>query len=269
MFFNLFSKRKNKKIGLVLGGGGARGFFHIGVLIALRELNIEVGEISGASIGAVIGLIYAANPNIDFDELMSDFYKSKIIQLFEKNFTEKTLKNTEIFLKKYIKQKRISELSIPFSFNATDLNSFDLIRFDSGDIFPAIIGGISMPGLVKPLKLKKMLLCDGGAICPVPFINIKKQKKILISDVSIVLNKKNNLSNPVNLFDTLVGIPEKYILERDIKDGIKDGKKILRINYDGSVHTFDFRKSSIEDTIELGYVYTMKNKNKILRLINS
>lgn len=269
MFFNLFSKNKNKKIGLVLGGGGARGFFHVGVLIALRELNVEIGEMSGTSIGAIIGLVYAANPNVDFDELMSDFYKSKIIQLFKKNCIEKTLKNVESFLKKYVKKEKFSDLKIPFSFNATDLNTLNLIKFSSGSIFPAIMGSISMPGIAKPLKFKKMLLCDGGAICPVPFINIKKHNNILISDVSIVLNKENNINNPINLFDTLVGIPEKYILERDIADGRKNGKKILRMQYDGSIHTFDFRKSSIEKTIELGYEYTMKNKNKILKLINS
>jgi len=52
---------RNKKIGLVLGGGGAREFFHLEVIKGIQDLGIKINEISGTSIGAVIGLIYAAN----------------------------------------------------------------------------------------------------------------------------------------------------------------------------------------------------------------
>ena len=62
-----------KKIGLVLSGGGARGFFHMGIIKALQELNIEVKEIAGTSVGAIVGVIYAANPKIDFEKIRGLF----------------------------------------------------------------------------------------------------------------------------------------------------------------------------------------------------
>jgi NTE family protein len=74
MFFN-----KNK-IGLVLGGGGARGFFHMGVIKGLQEMGVKINEISGTSIGAVIGLMYAADPEIDFEKVASEFDFLKLVQ---------------------------------------------------------------------------------------------------------------------------------------------------------------------------------------------
>lgn len=270
MFFNFLSKKENKtkKVALVLSGGGARGFFHIGVIKALKELNIEITEIAGTSMGALIGLIYANNPDIDFDELISCFYSKKMVSFFDSNYFEQIVKNLEKFLKKYVKATTFNKLSIPFSFNATDLKTYNLINFSSGKIFPAIMGSISMPGLMKPLNYKNMVLCDGGTICPIPLNSIKKSKKILISDVSIVLNKDNNFNNPINLFDSLVGIPERYNFIRDLKEAKKRGIKYFSINYDRNIHTFDFRRKSIESVIKCGYEYTIKNKKNILRLIN-
>lgn len=268
MFNFLFKKKKNNKIALVLGGGGARGFFHIGVIKALRDMNVEIGEISGNSIGAIIGFLYASNPDIDLDSLLEDFFNRKIINLFEKNSINSTIRKIEKFLKDNSNCKKFSQLKIPFSFNVVDLCSFDLKKFHSGNIFPAIMGAIFMPGIAKPLFYKNMLLCDGGVICPVPFSNITKCNKIIISDVSIVLNKKVNFNNPIDLLDNLIGIPERYILIKDLKNANKSGKKYLDIIYDGSCHTFDFRKKSILNTIQEGYNSTMKNKKKIIKLIN-
>ena len=91
--------KKDKKIGLVLGGGGVRGFFHMGAITAIQDLGIEVSEIAGTSIGAIIGLIYGSNPEIDFKKIMEqlDFFELiKSIAIGTKNF-----KGMEKFLRKY------------------------------------------------------------------------------------------------------------------------------------------------------------------------
>lgn len=262
-----FQKKKNKKIGLVLGSGGARGFFHIGVINALRDLGIEINEIAGASMGAVIGLLYAANPDIDFEDVLDDFFDSNLFFILKKDYKKNVLNNIETFLKKYIKQKRIEELKIKFSFTATDLNKKTLVRFYKGKIFPNIISSVSFPGFIKPEKFEDKLLCDGGVICSVPLSNIKKCDNIIASDVSICLERGLSFKNIISSFDLLTNIPERYNFLRDVEIAKKEKKKIVSIEYDGSVHTFNFTKAAIKDIIKCGYLYTMQNKKQILRLI--
>jgi len=266
MFLDFLFKKKSKKIGLVLGGGGARGFFHIGVIKALRELGVEIGEIAGASMGALIGLIYAANPDIDFDEIVKNFDLLKIVKISDLKSSDKIIKDIDIFIKKYVKARKFSDLKIPFTFTATDINSYEIISFSSGKIFPNINASFSIPGIMKPFCVKNKVLYDGGMVLGAPVHLIKKSNKILVSEVSSVINPNSN--NFINSLDGIIGTCSRYSLMQKMKE-IKKEKKVVILTNNEYSNLFNFNKKNINNYINLGYKSVMDNKKKILKLINS
>lgn len=250
-----------KKIGLVLSGGGARGFFHMGIIKALQELNIEVVEIAGTSIGAIVGVMYAANPKIDFEKIAQDLDFLKLIQMIALVSTKDSTKNLEKFLKKYIPAENFSDLKIKCKFNASDINQKEEIVFDKGNIFPAIIASISIPGVFKPLKYEERFLVDGGVSNNIPITLINKPKKILVSDITGPIKKidEKTLATDV-LYSSIALMQQKISLEK--AKNIK--KKIIYLNLDDDkTFILDFRKKNYQYLIDMGYEAVIKVKNKL------
>lgn len=270
MFDFLFRKRKNNKIALVLGGGGARGFFHIGVIKALRELGVEIGEVSGTSMGAIIGAIYCYNPEVDFDEFIEEFDVFKIIlALNQKNVSNKEIvDNVKNILKKYIKAKKFSDFKIPFSFNATDITSYKSVVFRSGDVFPGIVASMALPSIFPFVEINKKILCDGGVLCTSPLKNIKQNIPIIVSEVSQFVDLKKEIKwNIIDMFSILTAVPQYNDFLNNLKKLKKNKRKILVLSCDTNHLFLDFRKNKIKKVINLGYEETMKNKKNILKLI--
>lgn len=250
-----------KKIGLVLSGGGARGFFHMGIIKALQELNIEVEEIAGTSVGAIVGAMYAANPKIDFEKIAQDLDFLELIQMMALVNTKDSTKNLEKFLKKYIGIENFSDLKIKFKFNATDINQREEIIFDNGKIFPAIIASISIPGFFKPLKYEEKFLVDGGVSNNIPITLIDKPKKILVSDITGPIKKINEKTLATDvLYSSIALMQQKISLEK--AKNIK--KKIIYLNLDDDkTFILDFRKKNYQYLIDMGYESVMKIKNEL------
>ncbi|MPM36106.1 hypothetical protein SDC9_82701 [bioreactor metagenome] len=250
-----------KKIGLVLGGGGARGFFHMGVIKAIQELNIIIDEIAGTSIGAIIGVIYASNPKIDFEKMANELDFLEIFKILALVKNKDLNKNIEEFLKKYVGVENFSDLKIRCRFNATDINQRKEIVFDSGKIFPALIGSISIPGVFKPLKYEENYLIDGGVSNNIPITLIDKAKKILVSDITGPIKKidEKTLATDV-LYSSIAVMQQKISLEK-----AKDTKKeIIYLNLDDDkTFILDFRKKNYQYLIDMGYESVMKVKNKL------
>jgi len=198
---------KKNKIGLVLGGGGARGLGHIGVLKALKKHSIPIHMVAGTSIGAVIGAMYAATLDPHWIEnkfkefIDSEAYKriglhrlvptsqpnSSIFQTaatYMKNQIIINLANDRLGI---LKQERLSEiiefllpvktfeeLKIPFSCLAVDLNSGEDVVFNSGNLIEAIVASSAIPGYIPPIEKDGMLLTDGAVSCPVPVKTVRK-----------------------------------------------------------------------------------------------
>lgn len=250
-----------KKIGLVLGGGGARGFFHMGVIKALQELNVKIKEVSGTSIGAVIGVIYAANPEIDFEKIATELDFLEIFKILALVKNKDLNKNIEEFLKKYVAVENFSDLKIKCRFNATDVNQRKEIVFENGKIFPALIGSISIPGVFKPLKYKEMFLLDGGVINNIPITLINKAKKILVSDITGPIKKINEKTLAADVLYSSVALMQQKISFEKAK-GIK--KEIIYLNLDDDkTFILDFRKKNYQYLIDMGYKSVMKIKNKL------
>ena len=162
----------NKKtVSLVLGGGGARGLAHIGVIHWLEENDFKIQSIAGSSMGALIGGIYAAGKLDEFELWVRSITKVDMVALldlaWEKSglFRGDKLINTLIEL---VGEQLIEDLPISYSAVATDIKGQKEIWIKSGSLFEAIRASISIPLLFTPYKYKGVDLVDGGVLNPVP-----------------------------------------------------------------------------------------------------
>jgi len=256
----MISWQKNKNFGLVLGGGGVRGFFHMGVVAAIQELGVKIEEISGTSIGAVIGLMYAANQEANFRKIMEDldfFELIKAIMMGTKN--DKEMEN---FLKKYISVKKFEDLKIKTSINATDINNKKEIIFDKGNIYPGVVASMTIPGIFTPLKYEGNFLIDGGISNNIPMTLIKKSKKIIVSDISGPIKKVDEKTSATDVLYSAFAVMQQNLAWEKAKN--MKNKKIIRLRLnDEKTFILDFRKKNYEYLFDLGYESLMKIKNKL------
>ena len=254
-------KRKIKKIGLVLGGGGAKGFFHIGVINALKEKNIKIEEVSGTSIGAIIGAIYCSNPQIDFNKILGELNLLKILSNIEFS-DKKTVTNLVNFLKTFINADDFSDLKIPLSFNATDINTGKEIIFRKGPIFPAFISSMAIPGIFPPVEINGRYLSDGGIIDNTPIKLINNKKYILLSNLDMSLSKIDKNDRISVLKNTIKIMQRKESIE-DIQYFRKMRRvKLLSLNPDIKINSLDFRKKNYRELINYGYQLTLEKLEK-------
>ena len=158
---------------LALGGGGAAGLAHIGVLQILSEERIPVRAVVGSSIGAEIGAFLAIGMPIDeLAAMATAFDWKKTLQLFLPDLpTGGLISGVRIvdFLHSWLGKKQIEELSMGYAAIATDLVSGEQLVLDRGDLVEAVRASISVPGVLAPYANGKRWLVDGAVVNPLPF----------------------------------------------------------------------------------------------------
>lgn len=252
--------QKNKKIGLVLGGGGARGFFHMGVITAIQELEIKIEEISGTSIGAIIGLMYAANPKINFREIMEEMDFFELIKAMVMG--AKDNKEIEKFLKRYIGVDNFEDLKIKTRINATDINDQKEIVFDEGNIYPGVTASMTIPGAFSPLKYKNSFLIDGGISNNIPVTLIEKSREIVVSDISGPIKKIDEKTLATDVLYTAFAVMQQNLAWEKAKNF--KNRKIIKVKLDDEkTFILDFRKKNYEYLFDLGYKSMMELRDKL------
>ncbi len=240
-----------KKIGLVLSGGGARGFAHLGVLKLLEELNLQPYSIAGASAGAIVGALYAAG--IPADEIHSRMKKnsyfgwSNIAWRKKGFFTMDALHN---LLKSNIDKNDFNFLQTRLYIAATDLAKGKSVIFSKGNLFETVIASASIPIVFEPVRLDEMLLVDGGVTNNFPLEPLTKHCNIIIGshvnklddnignsvelknagmiDRCFHLAISNSVYSKVNKCDLFIDSP----LQRYSMFDVKQADKIFKIGYD-------------------------------------
>jgi NTE family protein len=163
---------ENKKnIALVLSGGGARGMAHIGVIEYLLENGYNISSISGTSIGSLIAGIYVSGKLPEFKEWMAGINKLDIFKLMDFAISKNgLLKGEKVFsrLKKFLSEKNIEELDIPYAAVAVDIENLKEVVFKSGHLASAIRASVAVPTILKPYMLETRVLVDGGVLNPLP-----------------------------------------------------------------------------------------------------
>jgi len=164
--------QENKKsISLVLGSGGARGLAHIGIIHWLEENGFKIESISGCSMGALIGGIYAAGKLDEFEQWVSAINKVDIFTLLDLSWEKNGLvKGDKIIntLVDLVGDQLIEDLPISFTATAADIINEKEVWIKSGRLFDAIRASISLPLFFTPFDYKGDQLIDGGVLNPVP-----------------------------------------------------------------------------------------------------
>jgi len=234
---NTFSQdtiKSRPKIGLVLSGGGAKGFAHIGVIKVLEKAGVKIDYIGGTSVGSVIGALYASGYNAtqldsifratDFNNLITDF-----IPRSSKNFYEK--RNDELYafslpvnnfkvgiplslskgmynfnlINRLIKNVRdihdFNQLPIPFLCIATDIETGIQVVLDKGYLAKALLASSAFPSIFSPVELDGKLLVDGGVSNNYPVNEIRKLGADIVIGVDVQddIKDKNSLNDATKI----------------------------------------------------------------------
>lgn len=159
------------KLGIALGGGGAKGYAHLGILKALKEAGLEFDIVTGTSIGAFIGAVYAGGGLKKLEEISHGIKLKDLPRILAPAFSKHGLLSGNYIKKlldRVINIENIEDLEIPFAAVCVDINKGEVVAFSSGSIQNAIRASIAIPGLFTPVIDGEKFLVDGGVLDPVP-----------------------------------------------------------------------------------------------------
>ncbi|MCY0969026.1 patatin-like phospholipase family protein [Chryseobacterium wangxinyae] len=278
---------KNPKIGLSLAGGGAKGFAHVGVLKVLDSLGVKVDYISGTSMGAIVGGLYASGyTGKDIEKIVmdTDFYslirdpKSRTESTFFNKSVDKylltiPLKNGKVNLPSSISsgQKNVyllknlfknvstiddfSKLPIPFMCVATNLESGNMQIFEKGDLVQSIMASSAFPSLMDPVKIGDSIYIDGAMTVNYPSKPLKdKGIDIVIGvDLNQDLSKREDLGNIISILNQVID----FGIQKDTRRQYKFTDINIKPNLKGMTATsYDDKKKILDSGFVEGLKYT-------------
>jgi NTE family protein len=257
-----------KKISLVLGGGGAKGFAHIGAIQELKKNEIEFNEVIGTSIGALVGAFVASKNYQALDEFVKEINDLSFFKLQDFSFSKKGLLKGEK-VKKYIEDKlgnlQFEDLEIKLKIVAGDLKNGKEYVFETGKISSAIRASISLPGIFQPVEYQNKILVDGGIVNPVP-ISLSTNSRCLAINLS-----ENNLyyysHNKSSLYNILLqsySVIEKNFTSEKNEKYLRKNKNYLMISPKIKSSLFDFDPK--DELIKAGRKVVQENIEKIKKL---
>lgn len=221
------------RLALVLGGGGAKGLAHVGVLEELEEANIPIDLVVGCSAGSIIGSLYCDCP-------CTGHLKETLLRLNTNVLVDFDIWNARYglcqgrslrrFLRKNLTATNFDELQVPFFLVTTDLYSSELVIIGGGPIIPAVEASCSIPLVFVPVNLYGRAFVDGGMIDPVPV----RVAKHFDSEVIVAVDLRGLLPQtfPTNLFAVASRSAEITLLWQS-ECCIKDADVVIRPNLDG------------------------------------
>lgn len=161
-------KRKKYKLGIAFGGGGARGFAHIGVLKAFEENGITFDYVAGTSVGSLIGALYCAGISVDKLTEVALSLKQKDLRNSKLFFMPSSTDGIENIIKTYVGDINIQDLKKPLCIVAVDLVSGKEVDIKSGNLAKAVAGSCAVPGFFNPVDFGDLHLMDGGLQNTIP-----------------------------------------------------------------------------------------------------
>lgn len=288
------SNTSRPKVGLVLSGGGAKGFAHIGALKVIDSLGIKIDYIAGTSMGAIVGSLYASGysgkqldsifKSLDYDKVISDDLPRSAKTFYERDNSEKYAVNLpfdkfkvklpsalsrgqNVFnllskLTLHLSEiEQFSELPIPFFCLATNIENGNAVILESGNLAQAVTASGAFPSLFQPVIIDNQLLIDGGVVNNYPINELKAKGMDIIIGVDVQDDLKDR-SELQSAPDVLLQINNF----RTIND-MKLKSKITDIYIHPDIKDFTVVSfSESEQIIENGKQATLQHIDKLKRL---
>lgn len=258
----LLIRNKKLKLGLALGGGGARGVAHIGVIRAFEELGIEFDYVAGTSAGAVVGSLYAAGlTSLQMKDLALSL-RTKDIRTSKLFFKPSKASTISTILKKaFEKDKTFEELEKPFCAVAVDIKTGEEQDLTCGSVATCVSGSCAVPGVFAPVTYENMHLVDGGLKNNVPADVVRKMgaEVVVAVDVNHARGKGTASTKLFSVLGSTIGV-----LMRDV---VKTKLKFADVVLEPELTKFPSTKlQNVEEMIEIGYNIVMDNIDKLAPL---
>jgi len=214
------------RLGLALGGGGAKGLSHIAFLKVLDGLGIKPAAISGTSIGALIGGLYAFGlSGGEIEKLFTDLGLLEMGRMLDISWRARSglIKGEKLmsFMRRLVHGRRIEELTIPLKIVATDFWKRVQVVLDRGDLVEAVRASVSIPGIFEPVSLGDRILIDGGVVNPLPYDVIRRECDLLVAvDVSGQKTPPEAAGEKPNVFECILSsfqILEAAVIESKMR----------------------------------------------------
>lgn len=248
---------KKYKTGLVLSGGGTRGFAHLGVIAALFDKGIKPDVIAGTSAGAIAGAFIAAGKNPH--EILEIFKKGRFYNYTKLQIPRDGLMKLdglkELFYRK-IPAKNLEELDIPFFVAISNLNQGTIEYRNTGPLGETVLASSSIPILFAPVKIGGTRYVDGGVLDNIPIEPIKHDcEQIIVSNISPI--------NPTEKIRNLIEIVTRTFY-MSINANMKEVRKYTSIYIEPEgIDTYEIlSRTHADELYELGYNSTMNVLNQ-------
>ncbi len=259
-------KGSEPKIALVLSGGSAKGFAHIGVIRVLEQEKIPIHMIVGTSVGSLIGGLYASNP--DSFQLEWTAFKIEKGDILDFSLVYSKLGpvmgvRLENFIEKEAKVKKIEETKIPFFPVATDLNTGETVILEKGSLARAIRASCAIPGVFVPVNFAGRTLVDGGVTNNIPCDIAKSKGADIVIAVNLLSSVKNyNVDSVIDIIGQSISI---MMFEKN-KEKLKYAHIVIEPDVK-NVSLFDFSKK--KELMEEGIRAAKAQVPRIRELIRS
>jgi NTE family protein len=231
------SHASSTRIGLALGGGGARGFAHVPMLEALDELGLTPCVIAGTSIGSLVGAAYAAGmKGADIRAYCEDLFQKRtevLRRLFSRwngrlalfrsngdgNGSPFSGENILKALLPEILPATFEELKIALLAVTTDFYAQSQWVIEHGPLIPAIAASSALPGILRPIELDDRVLVDGGFVNPVPF-DLVSSRCDLVAAIDVTAGAQQSKGKMPSLIESIIGanqITQRSVLREKLK----------------------------------------------------
>lgn len=243
-------KKQYREVSLVLSGGGARGFGHIGVIEVLEERGFKINSIVGTSMGSLVGGLYAMGEMENFKNWVTNIKKYQALDLIDISLKRRgLLKGNRVFakMKKLFPSQNIEDLPISFTSISTQLYAKKVVAKNSGDIYDAFRSSVAIPTIFSPVEVDDDVLVDGGILnnLPIEFAQKNKKELLIVVDVNAFLPYEKEIklkkkSHYTNVLTQTIGV----LLESNSKDSLQKFPPDLLIQLSrDSCEIFDFFKA--------------------------
>ncbi len=260
------SGKKKRTVSLVLGSGGARGYAHIGVIEELEAHGYEIASISGSSMGALVGGLYACDALQAYKEWVLGLDLFDVAKLVDLSFTGTgIIEGEKVFamIEEMVGNKKIEQLPIPFTAVATDLLKQKEVWLQKGKVIDAIRASIAIPTIFTPKKIGDRHLVDGGVLNPLPIApTVADDTDMTIAvSLSATTTKTYEIPVPKKELEKASGMESLYLEMKQKAESLFARERKHNIEemdmFDIIGRTLDVMQNSVQECKMAGYAPDM------------